>query len=793
MHHQTPTLALSLVLLAGLGNAASGMGPGGGSPASPDAMRAVSRSLNLQPGDAEVMRGAADNPLSFVAIPGERELCGELIVHAKAGKRATAEARVQPLTLRSSAFVPERVVRVPDGMSEGQLAAMLMATGDYAFIEPNWTLHPIAVPNDPQFSSSWQHNRIASRDAWDLETGDASVVVAVCDSGVDLDHPDLVDTLVPGFNSASNRAQADGGEVDDINGHGTFVAGCSAARGNNGIGVTGVGWDLSVMPVRVTNNTNGTASAFALLDGARWAAVNGAQIVNISFSGGTSASNQSAARFLKEQGTLLFWAAGNDGAFIEPNRPDYVIVGSTTSSDNRSGFSNFGPAVDVVAPGSGVRSTQRGGGYGNSSGTSFASPIAAGVGAMIFSVNPDFIPDDVQDILYNSVDDLGASGRDNFFGRGRVNTHNAVLLAQSYQRPIVLPISAGFEDGAWQDLFAVSAGAVDTVVDPDAPEGNSVMRLDGDDALVSERLAGRTLFDGAMLSFAARSEGLEVGDTLRVQYLLNPETAGADSWATIVEIDSRGETRERFVQHNIEMPSDMQWHGVQLRLVAQGDDGDDAWSIDDLRLDLVPASDAPLDQDFEGQSMDPVAWLITTNTEPVFDSGTFAARLDDNATLQSRDIPLLQFGFVEPFLNFDAWADAQADPDDTLTVDVKSITGEWLTLAEIRADELTGGPQFIELEMPVFTWALDDMQLRFKTDTAGAFLLDNIYLGVEPPSVACSGADLAEPLGELNFFDVSAFLSAFNAGEPAADLNDDGLFNFFDVSSFLTQFNAGCP
>jgi len=306
------------------------------------------------------------------------------------------------------------------------------------------------------------------------------------------------------------------------------------------------------------------------------------------------------------------------------------------------------------------------------------------------------------------------------------------------------------------------------------------------------RLAGRTLFDDAMVSFEARSVGVDAGDALRVQYLLNPEAAGAHSWATLLALANRGEATERCVRHNIEMPNDMQWHGVQLRFAADGSQ-DGAWFIDDLRLDLVPDSDAPLDQDFEGQSMDPVAWLITTNTQPVFDSGTFAAQLSDNATLQSRDIPLLQFGFVEPFLNFDAWVEDQANPEDTLTVDVKSITGDWLTLAEIRADELSGSPRFIDLEMPVFTWALDDMQLRFKTDTAGAFLLDNIYLGVEPPNGACSDADLAEPFGELNFFDVSAFLSAFNAGDASADLNNDGQINFFDVSGFLTQFNAGCP
>ena len=793
MQYQKRTFALSLTLLAGICTGASGTQPQQDTSSPTAAVQAASQSLDLRPGDLELMQRAINNPLEFIAIPGEREFRGELIVHAKEGKVADAEARVAPLTLRTSTFVPERVIKVPDGMSEGQLAAMLMATGDYEFVEPNWTLFPAVTPNDPQFGSSWQHTRLQSTDAWDIETGGSNIIVAVCDSGVDLDHPDLQDALIPGFNSETGRAQAIGGEVDDVNGHGTFVAGCAAAQGNNATGVTGVGWDFSIMPIRVTNRSDGNASAFAILDGARWAAENGAHVVNASFSGGTSASNQSTGRYLKEHGALLFWAAGNDGSFITPNRPDYVLVGATTSSDNRANFSNFGPAVDVTAPGASVRSTRRFGTYGNGSGTSYASPIAAGVGAMIYAMNPDFIADDVQDILYHSVDDLGAPGRDDSFGRGRVNTHNAVLLAQTYQRPTLLPISSTFEDSSWQSLFAASVGDVETSAPADAPEGVSVLRLDHNDTLVSERLAGRTLYDDAMISFALRSNGLEAGESLLVQYLENPDDAGDDSWATLNEIDSRGLSSSEFVRFNQELPAEMQWHGMRLRFVANGSDASDAWLIDDLSLDLIPASDAPLDQRFESNTIDPVAWFTVTNTEAVYDSGTFAARLSDNATLRSNDIPLLQFGFVQPYLYFNAWVDGSVSPDDTLSVEVVTVGGDWETLATISASELSTSPGFINLDMPIYTWGVDNMEVRFTTSTSGAFYLDDVYLGVEAPSSACSDADLAEPFGELNFFDVSAFLSAFSANEPAADLNGDGQYNFFDVSGYLTLFNAGCP
>ncbi len=787
MQRQTRTIALSLILLAG-----SGAGMAHAEQQGPTPAQAAAQTLNLQPGDAELIANAIDNPIVFEELKGTREFRGELIVASKQGKRATSEARVANLTLRESAFVAHRVVKVPDGMSEGELAAVLMATGDYEFVEPNWTLYPAVTPNDSQYGSSWQHTRLESAAAWDIETGSSDIIVAVCDSGVDLDHPDLEDALISGFNAASGQTQANGGDVDDVNGHGTFVAGCAAAQGNNNRGVVGVGWDFRVMPIRVSNNSDGTASAFAIQEGARWAAENGAHVVNASFSGGTSASNQGVGRYLKERGALLFWSSGNDGAYIEPNRPDYVLVGSTTSSDNRSGFSNYGPAVDVTAPGSSVRSTRRFGSYGNGSGTSYASPIAAGVGAMIFSANSELIADDVQDILYKSVDDLGASGRDDFYGRGRVNTFNAVQMAQTYVRPTVLPVSSGFEDATWTDLFAASAGSPTLESMPEAPEGSSVIRLDNNDAITTEILAGRTLYDDAMISFSMRADNLEPGDALLVQYLEDPDFASENSWATLSQIDDRGIVNDDFLRYEIELPQELQWHGVQVRFVAEGS-GDDAWLLDDFAIDLVEYGVAPLSDSFDTNALSPANWFTTTNTEIVYDNGTFAAALSDNAFLRSQEIPLLQFGFVPSYLRFDAWKDIDVASSDTLEVEVYLINGEWETIATITGSDLQTSPELIQYDLPIGAWAIDDAQVRFRVDSGGLFFIDDVYLGTEQLSAGCSEADLAEPFGELNFFDVSAFLSAYNAQEAAADINGDGAYDFFDVSAFLTQFNAGCP
>jgi subtilisin family serine protease len=788
MQRKTRTIALSLILLAGSGaGIAHAQQQSGPTPA-----QAAAQSLNLQPGDAEIIAHAIKNPIVFTEIKGSREFRGELIVSPKPTKRASGDARVANLTLRESQFVADRVIKVPEGMSEGELASILMATGDYEFAEPNWTLFPAIAPNDSQYGSSWQHTRLQSESAWNIETGGSNIIVAICDSGVDLDHPDLQDALVSGYNAASNQTQAAGGDVDDINGHGTFVAGCAAAQGNNNRGVVGVGWDFTIMPIRVSNNTDGTASAFAIQEGARWASDNGAHIVNASFSGGTAGANQGVGRYLKERGSLLFWSSGNDGAFVEPNRPDYVLVGSTTSSDNRSGFSNFGPAVDVTAPGSSVRSTRRFGSYGNGSGTSYASPIAAGVGAMIFSVDPTLSAHDVQDILYKSVDDLGAPGRDDSFGRGRVNTFNAVQLAQTYVRPTELPVSSGFEDASWTGLFVSSTGSPTLESMPEAPEGSSVIRLNDNDAITTGILAGRTLYDTSVISFDMRADNLEPGDALLVQYLENPDFAPANSWATIVQIDERGIVNDDFLRYEIELPLDLQWHGVQVRFVAQGS-GDDAWLLDDFAIELAQLGAAPLDDSFDTGVLSPVNWFTTTNTEVVFTNNTYAAALTNNAFFRSQQIPLLQFGFTPAYLRFDAWKDTEIASDDSITVEVFLINNTWTTVATITGSDLSTTPELMQFDLPVGAWALDNAQVRFTVDAQGTFYLDDVYLGTEQLSTGCSVADFAAPFGELNFFDVSAFLSAYNAQDTSADINGDGSFNFFDVSEYLTQYSVGCP
>ncbi len=787
--------ALAAILIGASGSAVSAAPapqPSRASSGSIDAkLSSASRAFVLSSDDADSLRHAISNPLVFTPISGKMETTGELIVCAKRAKRASATSRIAPSIIRSSDFVDHHVVKVPRGMTEGEAAALLMATGDYELVEPNWRVFPIStVPNDSQYGSSWQHNNIQSALAWDIHTGESDIIVAVCDSGVDLDHPDLQDALVPGYNSVNNQAQVDGGNVDDINGHGTFVSGCAAAQGNNGTGVVGAGWDFSIMPIRVSNNSDGTANAFDIQEGALWAVENGASVINASFSGATSGSNGLTARQIANQGGLFLYAAGNDSVRIVTNAPELIIVGSTRSNDSLSGFSNYGPAVDIVAPGSSVRSTRRGGGYGNGSGTSYASPVAAGVTAMIFSYRDDLSPWDVQDILYNSVDDLGAPGVDEFFARGRVNTFNALNVATGYTPRAPLPINQGFSDTSWEDLFDLESGSVSIQSDPEAPGGASALAMESDARIVSVPIAGRSLLDPnqSALGLAFRASDTQQGDSLAVEVL---DENGV--WTEIARHVASGSNTDGYVRIDTPLGSTFAYHGVRVRLTSETSDPGARFLIDELTInDESPIPTAPLVESFSSGVFSSARWSDTDGATIGFDGPDHTASLSDGAVLESTDIPMAEFGVIPAYLRFDA-SSVDTDSGDSLLVEIRGIGGAWNTIDTISGDEIGASGTMFEYESIIFAWGIDDVRVRLTANGDGTFLVDDVYYGTEVLGGPCSDADFSEPYGELDFFDLSAFLSALSASDPSADLNPDGSFDFFDVSAYLDLYGQGCP
>lgn len=378
-------------------------------------------------------------------IAGYREYTGRLIVRPKAGVlERVASDLVESQTIDYKGQMDCYILEVPAESTDRAYAAALEATGLYDLVEPDWEVYATATtPNDPRIGNQWHHSVMQSRLAWDITIGDPNIVIAIVDTGIDVDHPDLAGQLVPGRLQSldlGNAIESFPGEfTNDTHGHGTGVAGTAAAVGNNGIGGAGMGWNFSIMPIKVTDGI--TAYTSDIVDGCIWAARNGADIVNASFSGGDSFSASLAGTGVWDAGGLLFWAAGNENnELFGFDSSAYVIVAATTSTDSRWSSSNFGNPVDIAAPGASIYMPWVGGGYSIFSGTSFASPIAAGSAAMIWSVNPDLTSEEVQDVLFSTADDIGESQFN--VGHGRINLFNAVTAALNYNLDQLLSVQS---------------------------------------------------------------------------------------------------------------------------------------------------------------------------------------------------------------------------------------------------------------------------------------------------------------------------------------------------------------
>lgn len=316
------------------------------------------------------------------------------------------------------------VMTLPAGVSEVSVLARLEKHPHLKFAELDYKVTPHLAVNDPYIGSQWALPFINMPAAWDVSQG-SGVVIAVLDSGVLGTHADLLPNLVPGWNAV------DGNTITaDVLGHGTSVAGTAAAVSNNATGTAGIAGRASIMPIRITNAT-GAAYYSAIASGIIYAADHGARVANCSWGPlFNNSSVQSAGNYLKSKGGLLVVSAGNNA--INENAAAtaaMITVSATTSTDTLASWSSYGSMVSVSAPGVGIWTTSSAGGYTSVNGTSFASPIVAGVVALMMSANPALSAAQVEGLLYSTAVDLGAAGRDIYFGHGRVNADAAVRAA----------------------------------------------------------------------------------------------------------------------------------------------------------------------------------------------------------------------------------------------------------------------------------------------------------------------------------------------------------------------------
>lgn len=301
-----------------------------------------------------------------------------------------------------------------------KMMALYNALDEVEYVEPNYTVEAFLTPNDAFYAYQYGPQKISAPAAWDVTTSNSNIRIAIVDTGVQTNHPDLVNKLLPGYNFVNGNSN-----VTDVNGHGTHVAGIAAAATNNNLGIAGIAPSARILPVKALAD-NGSGISTNIANGIVYAANQGAQVINLSL--GTtqdSVTIRNAIDYAINRGSVVVAAAGNNGANLLTYPAVYqnvLSVASTDENDQRSSFSNYGTWVDVAAPGSNILSTYPNSYYSYLSGTSMACPHVAGVAALLAVQGRSNVQ--IRSIIQNTSDPVPGTGT--FWVYGRVNSNRAV-------------------------------------------------------------------------------------------------------------------------------------------------------------------------------------------------------------------------------------------------------------------------------------------------------------------------------------------------------------------------------
>lgn len=333
-----------------------------------------------------------------------------------------------------------KTLRPSDKTNIEVLRKEMLKSGLYEFVSYNTRESLPNLGERTDLSNQWHHEKIHTAQAWMLSNVSKKVIVAVCDSGVQPNHEDLSGQVLPGVNLITDTA-----ENSITTSHGTFVAGLIAAKADS-LGVVGVAPFVKILPLRISDELGGT-SMDLILKCIKYGADAGAKVINVSFTGINNPGVEAAGQYARQKGALLVYAAGNQGFYRStttyPDFKNVLAVGASDESDSRwkwyidqnnRGGSNYGPFVDLMAPGHMLYSTTV---YDNAtpeidkyrtgSGTSYSAPLVSAVAALLFSVHPNITPNQVEKLLIQSADSMGSS---NYYGAGRVNAGKALEMAR---------------------------------------------------------------------------------------------------------------------------------------------------------------------------------------------------------------------------------------------------------------------------------------------------------------------------------------------------------------------------
>lgn len=360
-------------------------------------------------------------------------------------------------------------LQIPEDMTVEEMIYIMSKNPDVEYVEPNYLFHITTEPNDFYFEYQYgllnRGTRVAPIDvpgaptgtsdadikavpAWEETKGLDTVTIAILDSGVDLQHPDIDDKIA---SSGKDYVNGDD-EADDDHGHGTFVAGIAAAETDNGLGVAGVAWNCKILPIKVFDEFGETDAAY-ITEAIIWAVDQGADVINMSF-GGRIGFGQNISQTIEDsleyaynfdngegmgKGVVLVAASGNEGeeGVQYPASSELVLaVAATDSQDQLTDFSSFGDEVDVAAPGEWIWSifpvdlTPPGYDYyGWGDGTSLSTPFVSGLAALIKSIKPWLTVEEIMNVIRYTADDVNSDehpGKDIYLGFGRINMEKAL-------------------------------------------------------------------------------------------------------------------------------------------------------------------------------------------------------------------------------------------------------------------------------------------------------------------------------------------------------------------------------
>lgn len=360
-------------------------------------------------------------------------------------------------------------LQIPEWASVEEMVYVLSQNPDVEYAEPNYKMYIAVTPNDTLFAYQYalsnrgqeigsggpqgtQGADIKATSGWEETKGEEEIIIAIIDTGVDFTHPDIDDKI----ESTGYDFINDDSDATDDNWHGTHVAGVAAAETNNSEGIAGVAWNCKVLPIKVLDE-NGEGDYSDAVEGITWAADHDADVINLSFGGDApSSALEDALEYAYEKNIVVVAAAGNDGgAVLYPAAyDDYCLaVAATNYNDERVTYSNsggvwesnYGPEVDIAAPGQRILSLVPSWLFGPDYlpyawgfGTSAAAPHVAGLAALIKSIKPHLTVDQIMSVIRYSADDVNSvsyPGKDNFIGYGRINMRKALV-------PIIITPSA---------------------------------------------------------------------------------------------------------------------------------------------------------------------------------------------------------------------------------------------------------------------------------------------------------------------------------------------------------------